>query len=161
MWKGVVRMKIICEKCDGKGQKITIFQGSVQSIPCEECKRKGYTEIAMPIEEVGRLCRIGNATIRLFEVHKCILGASGENGPICLNSIDELLKWTDGELNTDGIYAKGSTVPNGCYINYGRDLDGCSTQQSEGCSRCVLYRNKVEQNDECDRCGRICTDEEK
>jgi hypothetical protein len=48
-----------------------------------------------------------------------------------------------GKKYADSIYAKGSHIPNGCYINYGKDLDGCSTQQNEGCGRCILYRNKV------------------
>jgi hypothetical protein len=48
-----------------------------------------------------------------------------------------------GKKYANNIYAKGSHIPNGCYINYGKDLDGCSTQQNEGCSRCSLYRNIV------------------
>jgi hypothetical protein len=47
-----------------------------------------------------------------------------------------------GKKYADSIYAKGSRVPNGCYINYGKDLDGCSTQQNEGCGRCILYKSK-------------------
>jgi regulator of replication initiation timing len=48
-----------------------------------------------------------------------------------------------GKKYANNIYAKGSHIPNGCYINYGKDLDGCSTQQNEGCSRCVLFRSVV------------------
>lgn len=29
-------------------------------------------------------------------------------------------------------------VPKECFEQYGQDLDGCSTQENEGCSRCRL-----------------------
>ena len=34
-----------------------------------------------------------------------------------------------------------NTVPNICKEIYGEDLDGCSTQENEGCTRCQLYIN--------------------
>lgn len=43
-------------------------------------------------------------------------------------------------FDKDKVYEDGAHIPNGCYINYGNDLDGCSTQQEEGCKRCILYR---------------------
>lgn len=27
-----------------------------------------------------------------------------------------------------------------CYEKYGQDLDGCSTQENEGCGRCSLFK---------------------
>ena len=35
------------------------------------------------------------------------------------------------------IYQK---VPKECYEEFGQDLDGCSTQENEGCGRCSLYK---------------------
>ena len=32
-----------------------------------------------------------------------------------------------------------SGVPKECFEQYGQDLDGCSTQENEGCSRCRLF----------------------
>ncbi len=29
-------------------------------------------------------------------------------------------------------------IPKECYEEYGKDLDGCSTQELEGCGRCIL-----------------------
>ena len=29
-------------------------------------------------------------------------------------------------------------IPKECYEEYGQDLDGCSTQENEGCGRCKL-----------------------
>jgi hypothetical protein len=49
-----------------------------------------------------------------------------------------------GKKYKESIYAKGSHIPNGCYINYGADLDGCSRQENEGCAGCLLYRSKVD-----------------
>ena len=31
-------------------------------------------------------------------------------------------------------------VPKECYEKFGLDLDGCSTQEEEGCGRCPLYK---------------------
>lgn len=31
-------------------------------------------------------------------------------------------------------------VPKECYEKFGQDLDGCSTQSSEGCGRCSIYK---------------------
>ena len=31
-------------------------------------------------------------------------------------------------------------VPETCYEAYGKDLDACSTQESEGCGRCSLFK---------------------
>lgn len=31
-------------------------------------------------------------------------------------------------------------VPKECYELFGSDLDGCSTQENEGCGRCPLYK---------------------
>lgn len=36
-------------------------------------------------------------------------------------------------------------VPRDCYEQFGADLDGCSTQQNEGCGRCHLVKT-------CDNC---------
>ena len=36
----------------------------------------------------------------------------------------------------------GGGTPDECYEQYGADLDGCSTQQSEGCGRCRLFNQK-------------------
>lgn len=36
-------------------------------------------------------------------------------------------------------------VPIECYEQFGTDLDGCSTQQNEGCGRCHLVKT-------CDNC---------
>lgn len=35
-----------------------------------------------------------------------------------------------------------------CYEMFGKDLDGCSTQQNEGCGRCNLSKKYME----CDIC---------
>lgn len=35
-------------------------------------------------------------------------------------------------------------VPEECYRLYGSDLDKCSTQSSEGCGKCILYREQKE-----------------
>ena len=34
-------------------------------------------------------------------------------------------------------------IPKECYEEYGKDLDGCSTQELEGCGRCILANPKV------------------
>lgn len=36
------------------------------------------------------------------------------------------------------VYPSGK-ISEECYKNFGDDLEGCSTQQSEGCQRCKLY----------------------
>ena len=33
-------------------------------------------------------------------------------------------------------------IPKECYEQYGKDLDGCSTQSNEGCGRCSLNKNE-------------------
>jgi len=51
-------------------------------------------------------------------------------------------------------------VPKECFEQYGRDLDGCSTQENEGCSRCRLFNGSGEEPEivgvmfpaECDEC---------
>ncbi|XFO65399.1 hypothetical protein SPSIL_015090 [Sporomusa silvacetica DSM 10669] len=35
-------------------------------------------------------------------------------------------------------------IPKECYKDFGSDLDGCSTQENEGCARCS-YRKRREQ----------------
>jgi hypothetical protein len=47
-------------------------------------------------------------------------------------------------IDPDVIYPEGAHIPNQCYINYGRDLDGCSSQENGGCRSCILYRNKTD-----------------
>ena len=44
------------------------------------------------------------------------------------------------EKISDEFYENNSTIPNGCYVNYGADLDGCSRQENQGCNGCILYR---------------------
>jgi hypothetical protein len=39
-------------------------------------------------------------------------------------------------------------IPKECYEEYGKDLDGCSTQSSEGCGRCSLNKNEVNMSKE-------------
>ncbi len=34
-------------------------------------------------------------------------------------------------------------IPKECYEEYGKDLDGCSTQELESCGRCILANPKV------------------
>lgn len=41
-------------------------------------------------------------------------------------------------------------VPDSCRKHYGEDLDGCSTQQNEGCGRCALYLGLSETDGELD-----------
>ena len=44
-------------------------------------------------------------------------------------------------------YDNSGSVPYECYEKYGNDLDGCSTQENEGCIRCTLYdSNKKKHN---------------
>lgn len=40
----------------------------------------------------------------------------------------------------------GGNVPKRCYEEFGKDLDGCSTQQNEGCNKCKLYLNRKEES---------------
>ena len=35
-------------------------------------------------------------------------------------------------------------VPDECYEKYGADLDGCSTQQNEGCGRCKCRDERLD-----------------
>jgi ribosomal protein S2 len=51
----------------------------------------------------------------------------------CIDSLEDMPKV---ELQE----AAENRIPEECYIEYGKDLDGCSTQSNEGCGRCVLFR---------------------
>lgn len=42
-----------------------------------------------------------------------------------------------------GLEPDGLVISKQCYEDYGQDLDGCSTQQSEGCGRCHLAKAKL------------------
>ena len=33
-------------------------------------------------------------------------------------------------------------IPKECYEEYGQDLDGCSTQEREGCGSCILAKEE-------------------
>lgn len=46
-------------------------------------------------------------------------------------------------------------IPKECYEEFGADLDGCSTQENEGCGRCKLANTPVRPNAEGMKCG-IC-----
>lgn len=37
-------------------------------------------------------------------------------------------------------------IPKECYEQFGPDLDGCSTQENEGCGRCKIANNPVHPN---------------
>lgn len=96
-------MKIVCEKCDGKGSKMQIFQGAIAGMKCHHCKGKGYNEIAMTVEEVGRNGRIAQAIeMALTNNEYCIASYKGHH----LNSIktiDKLLEWADNELGINEV----------------------------------------------------------
>ena len=36
-------------------------------------------------------------------------------------------------------------VPAQCYIDFGSDLDSCSTQEERGCAGCILYKECKEE----------------
>jgi hypothetical protein len=48
-------------------------------------------------------------------------------------------------IGSEVIYATGAHIPKQCYIDYGRDLDGCSSQENGGCKSCILYRDEVKE----------------
>jgi len=73
------------------------------------------------------------------EAHEEAAGMNLDDMFFRLNGIDPDAEY----INPEVIYEPGARIPNGCYINYGSDLDGCSTQENEGCGRCILYRDNV------------------
>lgn len=69
--------------------------------------------------------------------------------PEYLKYVKEYIKMYDKNLKSVDeikvIYKKDeqkkkNTVPNECYKEFGNDLDSCSTQENEGCGRCILYK---------------------
>lgn len=88
-------MKIVCEKCDGKGSKMQIFQGAIAGMKCHDCKGKGYNKITMTVEEVGRNGRIAQAVEMALQHEGAIICISDT---CAVDSVDELLEWADNEL---------------------------------------------------------------
>lgn len=81
------------------------------------------------------------------EAHEEAAGMNLDDMFFRLNGIDPDAEYINPEViyepDPEVIYEPGARIPNGCYINYGSDLDGCSTQENEGCGRCILYRDNV------------------
>jgi hypothetical protein len=49
------------------------------------------------------------------------------------------------EQSVQTVQKKNRDVPLECYEQFGQDLDGCSTQENEGCGRCPLYKNNSQE----------------
>jgi hypothetical protein len=70
------------------------------------------------------------------EAHEEAAGMNLDDMFFKVNGIDPDEEYIDPEV----IYPPGAHIPNQCYLNYGRDLDGCSRQENEGCRGCILYK---------------------
>lgn len=103
-------MKIWCEDCEGRGfvnaiphEAINgnlIYTGySVED--CKQCKGKGYNEIDLDLQEIGRNGRVALAIKNLIESKNGIQYAERINNSLLhyyfydINTIEELLEWGD------------------------------------------------------------------
>ena len=67
-----------------------------------------------------------------------------EGRTVRITDVKELLTEIDRLTNSQWDEMP-KVVPDECYEKYGTDLDGCSTQQNEGCGRCKCKDERVEQ----------------
>ena len=94
------------------------------AMPFEERKKSAEYSLGTQITTIEQI------KMKLIENHK--------------KQIKELTEWQkslaaswEREFKTRKI-----SIPKQCYEDYGKDLDGCSTQQNEGCGRCNLAKVK-------------------